>query len=228
ISEVAKEKIKTNVAKGSWFSKLQQASNDFLIDERVTWVDIEGVPLKTPDFAEENEEDSDTNGDTGDEDLHDDNEGIHKYTVVDEDNDIEEVAKTIFEKESSHVHMKDASNDDHIESRSEDPFSIYELLKKKKDNNAEGSNSNDSLKYPPGFTPTAASENQPNACNESVVANEEHRQSAFEQKITSAKKKNVSLSNLKDGREDSVCSCHFKKMKYHNQEGQYYNLWMNW
>ncbi|GKA67656.1 hypothetical protein Tco_0767573 [Tanacetum coccineum] len=270
--EVANEKFKTNVAIGSWFSKLHQASNDFLIDERVTWVDIEGVPLKvwskntfnriaskwgdllhiedqeddvfhskricvktkivenifesfkiifqgsvfwvrakevsgwTPDFAEENEEDSDTDGDTGDEDLHDDNEGIHKDTLVDEDNDIEEVAETIFKKESSPVHMKDASNDDHIESRSEDPFNIYELLKKKKDNNAEGSNSNDTLKYPPGFTPTVASENQPNACNESVVANEEHLQSAFKQKITSAKKKNVSLSNLKDGREDSVCS----------------------
>ncbi|GJX29134.1 RNA-directed DNA polymerase, eukaryota, reverse transcriptase zinc-binding domain protein [Tanacetum coccineum] len=255
LSEVAKEKFKTNVAIGSWFSKLQRASNDFLIDERVTWVDIEGVPLKvwskipsielhpngvisytskimrmivfwvwakevsgwTPNFAEENKEDSDTDGDTGDEDLHDDNEGIHKDTVVDEDNEIEEVAETIFEKESSPVHMKDASNDDHIESRSEDPFNIYELLKKKKDNNAEGSNSNDSLKYPPDFTPTVASENQPNACNESVVANEEHLQSAFEQKITSAKKKNVSLSNLKDGREDSVCSGHMNFMSLNIQ-----------
>ncbi|GJT56769.1 hypothetical protein Tco_0991823 [Tanacetum coccineum] len=63
----------------------------------------------TPDFAEENEEDSDTDGDTGDEDIYDDNEGIHKDTVVDEDNEIEEVAETISEKESSPVHVKDAS-----------------------------------------------------------------------------------------------------------------------
>nr|GEV91264.1 RNA-directed DNA polymerase, eukaryota, nucleotide-binding alpha-beta plait domain protein [Tanacetum cinerariifolium] len=245
---VAKEKFKANVVICSWFSQLQQASNDFLIDERVTWVDIEGVPLKvwskitfnriaskwgdflhiedqeddvfhskricvktkivknifesfkiiskgcvfwirakevsgwTSEFAKENEDDSDTDGDTGDEVLHDDNEGIHKDTIVNEDRDIEEVVETIFEKESSPVHMKDTSNDDHIDSRSEDPFNIYiyiyiyKLLQKKNDNIAEGSNFNDSFKYPLDFTPTTASENQPNACKESVVANEEHLQ----------------------------------------------------
>ncbi|GJW25846.1 RNA-directed DNA polymerase, eukaryota, reverse transcriptase zinc-binding domain protein [Tanacetum coccineum] len=238
LSEVAKEKFKDNVAIGSWFSQLQQASNDFLIDERVAWVDIEGVPLKVwskstfsriaskwGDILHIDQEDEVFHSKricvktkiveniyesfkiiSKDEDLHDVNEGIHKDNIVDEDSEIEEVVETIFEKESSLVHMKDDSNDDHIEARSEDPFNIYELLNKNKDNNVEGSNSNDSLKYPPGFTPTVASENQSKACNESVVANEEHLQSVLEQKITSVKKKNGSLSNLRDGRDDSVCS----------------------
>ncbi|GJZ88370.1 RNA-directed DNA polymerase, eukaryota [Tanacetum coccineum] len=35
-----------HVGVGSWFSSLEYASNTFLIDERVVWVDIEGVPLK--------------------------------------------------------------------------------------------------------------------------------------------------------------------------------------
>ncbi|PWA45386.1 hypothetical protein CTI12_AA518330 [Artemisia annua] len=40
------EKFKPHVGVGSWFSSLQYASNSFMIDERVAWVDIEGVPLK--------------------------------------------------------------------------------------------------------------------------------------------------------------------------------------
>ncbi|GKA85426.1 nucleotide-binding alpha-beta plait domain-containing protein [Tanacetum coccineum] len=39
------EKFKSHVGVGSWFSSLQHASNSFTIDSRVTWVDIEGVPL---------------------------------------------------------------------------------------------------------------------------------------------------------------------------------------
>ncbi|GJR02161.1 nucleotide-binding alpha-beta plait domain-containing protein [Tanacetum coccineum] len=45
-SEVSKEKFKTHVGVGSWFSQIQQASNEFHNYERVTWVDIEGMPLK--------------------------------------------------------------------------------------------------------------------------------------------------------------------------------------
>nr|GEW95783.1 RNA-directed DNA polymerase, eukaryota, reverse transcriptase zinc-binding domain protein [Tanacetum cinerariifolium] len=30
----------------SWFSQIIQASKEFVIDERITWVDIEGIPLK--------------------------------------------------------------------------------------------------------------------------------------------------------------------------------------
>nr|GEW25666.1 RNA-directed DNA polymerase, eukaryota, nucleotide-binding alpha-beta plait domain protein [Tanacetum cinerariifolium] len=42
----ALEKFKSHVRVGSRFSSLEYASNMFLIDERVVWVDIEGVPLK--------------------------------------------------------------------------------------------------------------------------------------------------------------------------------------
>ncbi|GJX16914.1 nucleotide-binding alpha-beta plait domain-containing protein [Tanacetum coccineum] len=45
-SKQALEKFKSHVEVGSWFSSLEYASNTFLIDERVMWVDIEGVPLK--------------------------------------------------------------------------------------------------------------------------------------------------------------------------------------
>nr|GEW96167.1 alpha/beta hydrolases superfamily protein [Tanacetum cinerariifolium] len=35
-----------NLVVGSWFSQIIQAHNDFVIDERVIWVEVEGVPCK--------------------------------------------------------------------------------------------------------------------------------------------------------------------------------------
>nr|GEV61494.1 RNA-directed DNA polymerase, eukaryota [Tanacetum cinerariifolium] len=45
-SEELKDKFKENVSIRSWFSHIQQASSFFRNEERVTWLDIEGVPLK--------------------------------------------------------------------------------------------------------------------------------------------------------------------------------------
>ncbi|PWA70804.1 hypothetical protein CTI12_AA286230 [Artemisia annua] len=39
------EKFKSHVGVGSWFTSLEYPSNSFIIDERVVWVDIEGVPM---------------------------------------------------------------------------------------------------------------------------------------------------------------------------------------
>ncbi|GKD64802.1 nucleotide-binding alpha-beta plait domain-containing protein, partial [Tanacetum coccineum] len=45
-SEEVKMKFHSSVGIGTWFSQLQQASSDFIIDGRVTWVELEGIPLK--------------------------------------------------------------------------------------------------------------------------------------------------------------------------------------
>ncbi|GJU31529.1 RNA-directed DNA polymerase, eukaryota [Tanacetum coccineum] len=45
-TEDSKERFKSNMGTRSWFTQLIQASNSFCIDERVAWVDIEGIPLK--------------------------------------------------------------------------------------------------------------------------------------------------------------------------------------
>ncbi|PWA63616.1 hypothetical protein CTI12_AA325270 [Artemisia annua] len=45
-SEETKAKFQSCVGAVSWFSQIIQASNEFVIDERITWVDIEGVSLK--------------------------------------------------------------------------------------------------------------------------------------------------------------------------------------
>ncbi|GJX01696.1 RNA-directed DNA polymerase, eukaryota, reverse transcriptase zinc-binding domain protein [Tanacetum coccineum] len=45
-SDVSKKMFEDNTGAGSWFNQLVQASKEFVIDERVTWVEIEGIPIK--------------------------------------------------------------------------------------------------------------------------------------------------------------------------------------
>ena len=40
-----KENLMNHTGVKSWFHILQNASNDFVSEERIVWVDIEGVPL---------------------------------------------------------------------------------------------------------------------------------------------------------------------------------------
>ncbi|GJR28522.1 RNA-directed DNA polymerase, eukaryota, reverse transcriptase zinc-binding domain protein, partial [Tanacetum coccineum] len=44
--EEAKKSFQDNSGMGAWFSQIQQVSYDFIIDGRVTWVEVEGIPLK--------------------------------------------------------------------------------------------------------------------------------------------------------------------------------------
>nr|GEY98995.1 hypothetical protein [Tanacetum cinerariifolium] len=41
-----KEKFKVNVGTNSWFSQLIETFSDFVVDGRVSWVEVEGIPLK--------------------------------------------------------------------------------------------------------------------------------------------------------------------------------------
>ncbi|PWA86004.1 DIE2/ALG10 family [Artemisia annua] len=46
----AKEKFLLCETTKSWFSQIVQASSEFIVDGRITWVDVEGVPLKVWSF----------------------------------------------------------------------------------------------------------------------------------------------------------------------------------
>nr|GFB13091.1 hypothetical protein [Tanacetum cinerariifolium] len=94
--------------------------------------------------------------------------------------------------------------------RSEDPFNIYDLFNQKRDNIIGGSGS-DNMKYPPGFTPTVATEVQSNAFKKSEMKGDECLQNIHKDKVTSKVKKTCPLSNSKDDRHESICSGHFKK-----------------
>nr|GFC73907.1 nucleotide-binding alpha-beta plait domain-containing protein [Tanacetum cinerariifolium] len=46
LDDETKKRFQFNLTVGSWFSQIIQAYNDFVIDERVIWVEVEGVPCK--------------------------------------------------------------------------------------------------------------------------------------------------------------------------------------
>nr|GEX33098.1 nucleotide-binding alpha-beta plait domain-containing protein [Tanacetum cinerariifolium] len=115
---------------------------------------------------EDHKEESDSYDEIRDEGLHDENVDKHKYATVKGESDVEEVSETIFENEQSQANKKDDLNIGQNNIRSEDPFNIYDLLNKKQYNIIGGSSSDDTMKYPPGFTPTVATEVQSNAFNE--------------------------------------------------------------
>ncbi|GJR67069.1 RNA-directed DNA polymerase, eukaryota [Tanacetum coccineum] len=83
----------------------------------------------------------------------DENGGLRITQNVEEESDLEEVAEIIFEKEQASVEVKEGCNSVQKETRSEDPFNIYDLLDKKKSAYCDVPNSDDTLKYPSGFTP---------------------------------------------------------------------------
>ncbi|GJV68080.1 nucleotide-binding alpha-beta plait domain-containing protein [Tanacetum coccineum] len=159
-----KEKFMANLSVVSWFSHLQQATHNVFIDERVIWLDIEGVPIKawtlntfkkiaskwgellhdedeeelciyskrdciltklaenilesfkvivqgkvfwvrakevcgwTPDFVEEEENESEYDDVVSKEGDQETNGGLHNPKSSDGDSDVKEVSDTIFEK----------------------------------------------------------------------------------------------------------------------------------
>nr|GFA84031.1 RNA-directed DNA polymerase, eukaryota [Tanacetum cinerariifolium] len=184
----------------SWFHVIQEVARDFVSDERIVWVDIEGVPLyawSRETFARigkkwgETLNIEDTNDSSfgrkrvcivtkhptsildsfkiifkGKEKLYNsDDESVHEGNCNEvqphlsevgvEDkvaSDDEGVADTVFEVNSPSP--KNFSGDIGVQ-QSDDPFELYDLLKKKKPE-VETSEPSPSLSHPPGFTPVAS------------------------------------------------------------------------
>ncbi|GJZ26819.1 RNA-directed DNA polymerase, eukaryota [Tanacetum coccineum] len=148
-------------------------------------------PGWVPDFTDENDEDYDTNGGT----KEGNSQGEHAF-IFGGESDIEEVPETKFE-ERLHGHNAEEVSMGQENKCSEDPFNLYDLLNKKKNDVAKGNNYEYSLKYPPGFTPTDDIE--------------EHDKKDEESKQES-------------GATKSVCSGHFKKSEIPRTRGSILNL----
>nr|GFB71910.1 RNA-directed DNA polymerase, eukaryota [Tanacetum cinerariifolium] len=106
------------------------------------WVRAKEVTGWVPDFDDQSEKDSDS-------------EDEQSKGVIKEDfgnSNVESmVPDTVLEKEDiQNVAGEGISGSN--DQKSDDPFDLYPLLNKKKDN--ETLNSSDSLKFPPGFTPS--------------------------------------------------------------------------
>nr|GFA02871.1 nucleotide-binding alpha-beta plait domain-containing protein [Tanacetum cinerariifolium] len=125
---VTRESIKLfrdNISVGSWFSQIIEASRDFITNGRISWVEVEGFRLSCGRITR----------------------WVLDFADESDDKDQED----------------DMSNDggamEHIpggggmENKSEDPFQIYKLRHKNNKVDRNEGVSDDSLKYPPGFTP---------------------------------------------------------------------------
>ncbi|GJS43773.1 nucleotide-binding alpha-beta plait domain-containing protein [Tanacetum coccineum] len=217
-SEEAKKTFQSNVGIGTWFAKIQQASTDFFVEGRVAWVDIEGVPLKmwsdntfkriaskwgTLIHADSHEDGNfytkriciNTNITSN---ILESFKIIYRDEELEGDSDTEAVPDTIFDDASIHINAENASVEKQ-KTHSEDPFNIYKLLTKNKENNHKEFNLEDSLKYPPGFTPINDNVNSEGQSN----------------KFTGERLNNIQEEVLKDkfneDAAESTCSGHFKK-----------------
>ncbi|GJV72057.1 RNA-directed DNA polymerase, eukaryota, partial [Tanacetum coccineum] len=111
---------------------------------------------------------------------------------------------------------EETDTDDEIngEESNEDPFSLYFLLNKKKDDNNKRASVEDSLKFPTGFTPKdvkEATKEHPNMSNESKRVSGEGFHSIHEEETAFGVKKYCSKKKAKDDVAESICSCHFQK-----------------
>ncbi|GJZ73329.1 RNA-directed DNA polymerase, eukaryota, reverse transcriptase zinc-binding domain protein [Tanacetum coccineum] len=213
---------------GYW---IQQASNDFMVDERVVWVELEGIPLNLWSentfksiaskwgsliHVDEQEHGSlyskrvciNTNVSAnifesfkiiyrGDE--------LKNDTELEGDSDAEVVPDTKFDDVILNAEEPSVG---HNEMRSKDPFNLYELLNKKKEDNNTEASVKDSLKYRPGFTPR----NKKSAPEEHIKNHAgECSHTIQEEDAVSEPKDSHSNEKFKDDVAESICSGHFKK-----------------
>nr|GFA65228.1 nucleotide-binding alpha-beta plait domain-containing protein [Tanacetum cinerariifolium] len=120
-TEDTKAKFQSCLGATSWFSQIIQASKEFVIDERITWVDIEGIPLKL--WSESTFNRIAAKWGFIKEDF--DGSDIEKEG----DNNISMVPDSV--KEDVNVQAEEKGNDFDV-NNSLDPFKLYSLLNKKK------------------------------------------------------------------------------------------------
>nr|GEV82448.1 RNA-directed DNA polymerase, eukaryota [Tanacetum cinerariifolium] len=162
----------------SWFHVIQDVVHDFVSDESIVWVDIEGISLNVwsrETFMRIGKKWGETL-DIEDNELFTWNptflahkemvyaskdESVHSPKKIlahspfseevsgdDSESDVEEVSETIFGDNSS---SPNNNSDEMGKQHSEDPFKIYDILKKQ--TGGETREVSSSLSHPPGFTP---------------------------------------------------------------------------
>nr|GEX94912.1 RNA-directed DNA polymerase, eukaryota, reverse transcriptase zinc-binding domain protein [Tanacetum cinerariifolium] len=163
------------------------------------WIHAKEAPGWVPDFMEEN-----------DDEEQNDNGGfnVHKSGSCGGDSDAEGVLETIFEESGQKENNLDEKHTNKQENHSGDPFSIYKLLKKKKDNVEKENNSEHSMKYPLGFTPKEGTDVVGMHTEESdnIVNMSDHNT----KEVNNTFSGNCTKKNSKEDVSNSVCSGHFK------------------
>ncbi|GJT42222.1 RNA-directed DNA polymerase, eukaryota, reverse transcriptase zinc-binding domain protein [Tanacetum coccineum] len=104
-----------------------------------------------PDFMDDNNDENDTDIESNEGEFIGDE--LKNDAELEGDSDAEVVPDTKFDDEVPLILNAEEPSVRHKEMRSEDPFNLYELLNKKKEDNNTEASVKDSLKYPLGFKP---------------------------------------------------------------------------
>ncbi|GJX93266.1 RNA-directed DNA polymerase, eukaryota [Tanacetum coccineum] len=204
-----KDKFMAHVGVNSWFSKLQQASHDFKIDERGSLL--------------HEEEDEETHfhrkriciKTTLDENIFETFKIIVKGKIfwirakevtgwTPDFNDCDEdLSDTDDDAQTDHGDIKSTAKKGKIskdieDGQSADPFNLYDLLKKKKHVSVEIPQTQEEPKYPPGFTPCVTSEVNSNVGTIPTRGLKEHNKNSHNMAKVSPVTKHVPNSNTKE------------------------------
>nr|GEX67453.1 nucleotide-binding alpha-beta plait domain-containing protein [Tanacetum cinerariifolium] len=180
------------------------------------WVRAIEVPGWVPDFEEDGEEGYDVNDGSHEDDMYG---GVSENLKdVKGESDREEVPETNFEEVPDKSIFEGNSvrqNDVH----SEDPFGNYEVLNKKRDVKNIDDKHEDSLKYPPGFTP-----NEEGDVHVEMVDNW-----SDENRVNDGQEDGVCVGQhvherVSNDTHESTCSGHFKKSKVPRKGGSILGL----
>nr|GEW21860.1 RNA-directed DNA polymerase, eukaryota [Tanacetum cinerariifolium] len=193
--EETKNRFQSNVAMGYWFSQIIKAHNDFILEERVVWVEIKGIPCKwwsKNTFRRiASRWGTLLNGDELEEG------GLYSNRLC-----VCTKMKTVLMESFKMVYGGKS------EPQSEDPFGIYEALKKKVNVCNNGSISEESRKYPPGFTPKDVVDSPVND-QDDVLENSSIRNG--KEDGGSVEKQSGDKNARCTDTYESMCSGHFKK-----------------
>nr|GEV66451.1 hypothetical protein [Tanacetum cinerariifolium] len=154
-----------------------------------------------PNFIEEND-DEEQNDDGG--------FNVHESGSCGGDSDVEGVLETIFEESGQKEKNLDKEHTDKHENHSRDPFSIYKLLKKKKDNVEKENNSKHNMNYPLGFTPKEGTDVVGMHAKESRSDNIVNLSDHNAEEVNNTFSGNCPKKNSKEDVSNLVCLGHFK------------------
>nr|GFA55436.1 RNA-directed DNA polymerase, eukaryota [Tanacetum cinerariifolium] len=182
------------------------------------WVRAIEVPDWVPGFKEDGEEGYDVNDASHEDDIYG---GVSENLKdVEGESDREEVPETNFE-EVPDKSIFEGNSVRKTDIHSEDPFGIYEALNKKRDGNNIDDKHEDSLKYPPGFTPN----------EEGDVPVEKVDNWSDENRVNEGKKDGVcegqhvhERGEVSNDTHKSICSGHFKKSEVPHKGGSILEL----
>ncbi|GKE48036.1 hypothetical protein Tco_1479294, partial [Tanacetum coccineum] len=128
-----------------------------IVKGKIFWILAKELETWSPKFKEANDDDSSSEDESVDEEKENKSENIENDFELENDNDLDHVSESscMHENENDLV-SKNVSKGTNHSNKSDDPFGIYNILKRHNDKEASASLD---PKFPPGFTPTKDVEN---------------------------------------------------------------------